>query len=144
MLRMTPEDFDNLRGRIKAATQAREPIHRPREKRRKYRNEITHFDGKRFDSKDETKRYIVLREMEKAGLILNLRTQVSFDLVPALEIEGRREKGVRYVADFVYFKDGKEVIEDVKSAPTKTREFVIKRKLMAYLLNKVVHEVLMD
>ena len=144
MLRMTPEDFDNLRGRIKASTQARQPIHRPREKRRKYRNEITYFDGKRFDSKDETKRYIILREMEKVGLIFNLRTQVSFDLVPALEIESRREKGVRYVADFVYFKDGKEVIEDVKSAPTKTREFIIKRKLMAYLLNKVVHEVLMD
>lgn len=29
-------------------------------------------------------------------------------------------------------------------APTKTKEFIIKRKLMAYLLNKVVHEVLMD
>ena len=144
MSRMTPEDLDNLRGRIMASTQARQPIHRPREKRRKYRNEITHFDGKRFDSKDETKRYIILREMEKAGLILNLRTQVSFDLVPALEIEGRREKGVRYVADFVYYKDGKEVIVDVKSGPTKTREFIIKRKLMAYLLNKVVHEVLMD
>lgn len=144
MLRMTPEDFDNLRGRIKAATQTRQPIHRPREKRTKYGNEITYFDGKRFDSKAEAKRYIVLKEMAKSGRIKDLRTQVVFDLVPALEIEGRREKAVRYVADFVYFKDGKEVIEDVKSAPTKTKEFVIKRKLMAYLLNKVIQEVLVD
>ncbi len=144
MLRMTPEDFDNLRGRIKAATQKRQPIHRPREKRTKYGNEITYFDGKRFDSKGEAQRYIVLKEMAKTGRIKDLRMQVVFDLVPALEIEGRREKPVRYVADFVYFKDGKEVIEDVKSAPTKTKEFVIKRKLMAYLLNKVIQEVLVD
>ena len=144
MLRMTPEDFDNLRGRIKAATQKRQPIHRPRQKRTKYGNEITYFDGKRFDSKSEAQRYIVLKEMEKSGKIKDLRTQVVFDLIPSLELDGRREKGVKYIADFVYFKDGKEVIEDVKSAPTKTKEFVIKRKLMAYLHNKVVQEVLMD
>ena len=144
MLRMTPEDFDNLRGRIKAATQKRQPIHRPRQKRTKYGNEITYFDGKRFDSKSEAQRYIVLKEMEKSGKIKDLRTQVVFELIPSLELDGRREKGVKYIADFVYFKDGKEVIEDVKSAPTKTKEFVIKRKLMAYLHNKVVQEVLMD
>lgn len=144
MSRMTPEDLDNLRGRIMASTQARQPIHRPREKRTKYGNEITYFDGKRFDSKAEARRYIVLKEMEKAGQISDLKMQVSFDLLPAQEIDGKRERPVRYIADFTYIKNGQLVIEDVKSAPTKTKEFVLKRKMMMFFHKAIVREILMD
>lgn len=144
MLRMTPENFDNLRGRIKAATQQRKPIHRPREKRTKYGNEITYFDGKRFDSKAEAQRYIVLKEMAKSGRISDLKNQVVFDLLPAQEIDGAKEKPVRYVADFTYMENGKLVVEDVKSGPTKTVEYRLKKKLMLFFHKIAIKEVLVS
>ena len=45
--------------------------------------------------------------------------------------EGRRVRAIRYRADFTYReRDGRLVVEDVKSKPTRTREYLIKRKLM--------------
>lgn len=40
-------------------------------------------------------------------------------------------RAIRYRADFTYReRDGRLVVEDVKSKPTRTREYLIKRKLM--------------
>ena len=41
------------------------------------------------------------------------------------------ERPVRYVADFVYLENGIEVVEDCKGV--RTKEYVIKRKLMLFL-----------
>ena len=47
------------------------------------------------------------------------------------DLEGRRVRAIRYRADFTYReRDGRLVVEDVKSKPTRTREYLIKRKLM--------------
>ena len=86
-----------------------------------------------FDSHKEARRYQELRLMERAGLIRNLRMQFPFVLIPEQKDENGKllERAVTYKADFMYLtRDGKIVVEDVKSEATRTREYIIKRKLM--------------
>lgn len=86
----------------------------------------------RFDSQKEPRRYDHLTIRQKAGEIHDLRLQVDFTLQEAYtDPEGRRVRAIRYRADFTYReRDGRLVVEDVKSKPTRTREYLIKRKLM--------------
>ena len=86
----------------------------------------------RFDSQKEARRYDHLTLRQQAGEIHDLRLQVDFTLQEAYtDQEGRRVRAIRYRADFTYReRDGRMVVEDVKSKPTRTREYLIKRKLM--------------
>lgn len=144
MLRLNNDDYAKLQASIQAKLKVREPIstatRKPR--RTKYGNEITHSGGMRFDSKEEAKRWHYLSTLAKAGEITELKHHVSFDLLPAQVVDGRKERPVRYEADFTYIKDGKLVVEDVKSAPTKTREFILKRKMMLFFHQIPVIEVM--
>ena len=85
----------------------------------------------RFDSQKEARGYDHLTIRQKAGEIHDLRLQVDFTLQEAYtDPEGRRVRAIRYRADFTYReRDGRLVVEDVKSKPTRTREYLIKRKL---------------
>jgi hypothetical protein len=87
-------------------------------RKHKYGAQPTVYDGIRFASKREAKRYLELKLMEKAGRISNLRRQVRYPLV----IE------TTYVADFVYDEKGEEIVEDVKGH--RTREYLQKRRHM--------------
>lgn len=118
---------------------------------------IVTADGK-FDSHNEYRRYQQLRLLERAGKIEDLQRQVPFELIPAqyetyprygkrgqrLQ-DGRRciEKKCVYVADFVYTDTEKKkvVVEDTKSEATKTKDYVIKRKLMLYIHGLRIQEV---
>lgn len=97
----------------------------------KYRAKKTVVDGIVFDSAKEAKRYTRLRDMEKEGKIQHLRLQVPFELVPSFECDGVKYRGMSYIADFVYYRDGKVVVEDCKGY--KTPEYKMKKKLMAYV-----------
>ena len=97
----------------------------------KYHAKKTTIDGIEFDSAKEAKRYTKLREMERAGRIQGLRLQVPFELLPSFECEGVKYRGMKYIADFVYYRNGVRVVEDVKGA--KTPEYRMKKKLMAYM-----------
>lgn len=114
----------------------------------KYHSKKITIDGITFDSKREYHRYCELCLLEKAGAISGLQRQVKFELLPAQyePSEGLYTKGshkgepkpgklienkVIYIADFVYLKDGKLVVEDSKGY--KTPEYKLKRKLMLYL-----------
>lgn len=125
-------------------------------KANKYRNKKVIVNGETFDSEKEYKRYRELLLLEKAGAITDLQRQVKFVLIPAqyetFERYGKRgqrlkdgkrciERGVDYYADFVYIENGKQVVEDTKSDPTKTESFVIKRKLMLFIHSIKVREV---
>lgn len=67
--------------------------------------------------------------MAAGGLISNLRYQVSYLLIPSQRNAfGKAERPCKYVADFVYNQDGKEVVEDVKGI--RLPEYIIKRKLI--------------
>ena len=107
----------------------------------KYGNKKWELDGKTFDSQREARRYQELRYMLRAGIIKNLQMQVPFELIPSQRVSGQVvERPVKYVADFVYdTADGLQVVEDTKGV--RTKEYIIKRKLMLYKYGIRVREV---
>lgn len=122
----------------------------------KYYNKKTEVDGVTFDSKREAKRYMELRILEKAGEITDLQRQVKFELIPdqrektcEIYTKGPRkgepkpgkviERRVEYIADFVYTQDGQTVVEDTKGF--RTKDYIIKRKLMLYRHGIRIREV---
>ena len=104
------------------------------------------------DSKKEHYRASELRLMQRAGLISDLREQVAYELIPAQygecgkDLKGKTtrvllERSVKYIADFVYTDKatGQTVVEDTKGV--RTKEYIIKRKLMLYLHGIRIKEV---
>ena len=107
----------------------------------KYGNKKTVVDGITFDSRKEATRFAELKLLQRAGEIFDLQRQVPFTLIPKQVRDGRViERPCVYKADFVYKnKDGTEVVEDTKGM--RTKEYVIKRKLMLWQFGIVVKEV---
>ena len=104
----------------------------------KFYNQKTKVKGRVFDSRKEARRYQELLILQQAGEIRDLECQVRFPLVPPQKykdpVSGRwkAERGVVYIADFVYTtRGGERVVEDVKGV--RTKEYIIKRKLMLWL-----------
>jgi hypothetical protein len=93
----------------------------------KYRNVKTMVDGIVFDSAKEARRWQELTLLQRAREIQSLGRQKSF----ALDVNGIPI--ARYVVDFVYYdkRKGDWVHEDVKGM--RTREFIIKSRLMKAL-----------
>lgn len=75
------------------------------------------MDFTAFDSTGEAGRWAALLLRLNAGLISDLRRQVRYDLM-AHRADGVGVKVGQYIADFVYRRDGVEVIEDFKGAIT--------------------------
>lgn len=103
-------------------------------------------------SKREHYRAQQLRLMERAGLISDLREQVPYVLIPAQygecgkDFKGRTsrvllERACSYIADFVYTDTatGQTVVEDTKGF--RTKEYIIKRKLMLHVHGIRIKEV---
>ena len=101
-------------------------------------------------SKKEHNRANQLKLWQHAGIISNLREQVPYELIPSqyadagTDLKGRPvrvciEKSCKYVADFVYDMDGRTIVEDTKGV--RTKEYIIKRKLMLYLHGIRIKEV---
>lgn len=93
-----------------------------KKKKPKYHNKKVIVDGIEFDSIREGNRYVMLRLMEKAGGISDLKLQQWF----ILEVNGRVV--CRYKADFTYLRDGKKIVEDTKGY--RTEIYRLKCKLM--------------
>ena len=106
-----------------------------------------------FDSKREARRDTQLRLLEAAGEIKDLQRQVKFELIPPQRepdrtgprggiIRGKTiERAVDYIADFVYTdaKTGETIIEDTKGM--RTKDYIIKRKLMLYIHGIRIREI---
>ena len=87
-----------------------------------------------YASRKEHRRANELRLMQCAGLITNLREQVSYEIIPAqYGADGKLiERACSYVADFVYTdENGNTVVEDTKGM--RTDVYRIKRKLMLHV-----------
>lgn len=85
----------------------------------------------KFDSQKEARRFDALAARLQAGQISDLRLQVDFTLQEAYtDANGHRVRAIRYKADFTYWERGEMVVEDVKSAATRTDKYKIKRKLL--------------
>ena len=106
----------------------------------KYRSRKITRDGITFDSVKEYKRFCELSLLLKAGAITALERQVKFVLIPSQRIDGKVvERPCTYIADFSYRENGKLVIEDTKGF--KTKDYIIKRKLMLYVHSIRIKEV---
>ena len=96
----------------------------------------------RFDSQKEARRYDELMVMLRAGIISDLRLQPQFTLQESYITEtGERIRAIRYTADFSYKFGGKLVVEDVKSKPTRTKEYLRNRKFMRSKFGIEIQEV---
>lgn len=97
----------------------------------KYHNKKVKCDGYTFDSQKEKNHYIALKQLEKLGIIENLRMQVPFLLIDTIRYNGKTYPKTQYYADFIYIQDDKLVVEDVKSEITrKDKVYRIKIKLL--------------
>lgn len=85
------------------------------------------IDG--FDSRAERDRYNELCLLERAGKIKNLQRQIPFELIPSQK--EKKERPVKFIADFVYYENDSPVVEDKKGF--KTKDYIIKRKLFKFL-----------
>ena len=104
----------------------------------KYRNKKQFYKGIKFDSKKELQRYLILEEMQMNKLIYDLEIHPVFPLlVNGIKIG-------RYTADFKYKNaNGEEVVEDVKSKITKTRDYMLRKKILAtYNPPVIISEIL--
>ena len=110
-----------------------------------------------YDSELEYARFIFLSNRQKEGEISDLRRQVEYLLIPAQygteirhlktkdkEVRVLLERPCSYIADFVYERNGKTIVEDCKGEDkkykgkrfsTETAAFKIKKKLMLYIHN---------
>jgi hypothetical protein len=111
-------------------------------RRNKYGNRVTVFEGEKFHSEKEVRRWRDLKLLEKAGEVQDLKRQVAFEL--AVQQGSCKYEICVYIADFVYRnKDGARVVEDVKgyTRGLAYRLFLIKKKLMQALLRIEVMEI---
>lgn len=103
----------------------------------KYRAKKIEVDGLTFDSHKEAARWFDLLNLQRAKLIIDLQRQVRFDLhgqhMPLVSDKGRR---LCYVADFVYKRDGRQVIEDAKGF--KTKDYKLKKAIMRAMGHEIV------
>lgn len=117
--------------------------------RRKYGNKKIHDlkSNQVFDSKKEYRRWKELVLLQQTGEITDLRRQVPYLLIPEQRAQGMEtykrgpkkgqikpgpviERKLTYTADFVYQENGETIVEDSKGM--RTKEYVIKRKIMLY------------
>lgn len=117
----------------------------------KYHNKKVTINGITYDSRKEARRHQELLLLQRAGAITDLQRQVEFELIPAqrepdtVGVRGGIKKGktielaVKYVADFVYKENGKTVVEDTKGF--KTKDYIIKRKLMLWVHGIRIKEI---
>lgn len=119
----------------------------------KYHSQKVSIAEEIFQSKKEARRWLELKNMEANGLISGLQRQKKFVLIPAQyepdtkgprggRIKGKLlEREVAYYADFVYFDEHEKdfVIEDTKGV--RTKDYIIKRKLLLWLNGYQIREV---
>lgn len=107
-------------------------------------NKYNNIKCEGYASKKEYHRAKELRMLESKGVISDLKEQVKYELIPSQrETSDPKskvvERAVSYIADFEYLRDGVLITEDTKGV--KTKEYIIKRKLMLYMYGIKIREV---
>jgi hypothetical protein len=117
----------------KKSTPPRSAVIEERETTSKMRNVRTTVDGITFASKREANRYAELRLELRASEITDLELQRPF----SLDVNGFHV--CDYVANFVYGRNGVQIVEDAKGK--RTDVYVIKRALMRAVYGIEIVEV---
>lgn len=104
----------------------------------KYGNRKTEKDGMIFDSKAEAAYYEQLKLRKYAGEIGEIRLQPCYPIV----VNGTLI--AKYYADFAYedFTTQETFVDDVKSAPTRTAVYRLKKKLVESLYGIKIREII--
>ena len=107
----------------------------------KYNAKKTIIDGIKFDSKKEGAYYLKLKQLEKAGMITDLKLQVPFQWV---ETHSNLDQAIhfkrKYIADFTCIDYNKDLcIIDVKGY--KTEVYKKKKKIVEKIFNIIITEV---
>lgn len=105
------------------------------------------IDNIKFDSEDEGKFYLLLKERKEKGEIKDLQIHPPFTLIPEyVDNLNNRHKSLTYEADFMYYDnlDDKYHVVDVKGF--EEEHFKIKKKIFEYLycfcnVNKMFDEL---
>lgn len=117
---------------------------RPRQGRgtNKFNAQAVVVDGHRFASKHEASRYRDLQVLSRAGEIRDLELQPAFPIV-AHGADGQPAVVAKYHADFRYVvvKTGEVVVEDAKSAATRTTAYRLRKRLVEACHQIQIHEV---
>ena len=115
----------------------------------KQRGKIAHesikVNGRSFDSRAEYERWLELRDLEQRGVISELKDHPQFEIIPRqVGPDGNiLFRNAKYTADFSYIRDGKLIVEDVKSEFTRMeKDYILRRKLMLFHNGIYVTEVI--
>ena len=92
----------------------------------------TTIDGQTFDSKHEAGRWMQLRLLQAAGRIQGLTRQTRYPLV----VNGVEVTSYKPDFEYVATATGEAIVEDAKSSPTRTRDYLIRKKLM-----RAIHQI---
>lgn len=130
-VRWTPEQLADYNAKLKQGEVPMELAKPP--KPSKYKNRKVVIKGVCYDSLKECRRHQFLTMERDLKQISDLHRQVTFVLAPSVHMEGNQRKtpALRYVADFIYVRGGKLVVEDCKGF--KTRTYLQKKHLMKTL-----------
>lgn len=118
----------------------------------KYFHRKVEIDGIKFDSKAEGEWYLILKGLERAGEISDLRLQPVYEIIPKLTtlvpvhlktktkwVTRVLERNAVYTADFEYTDNttGQRVTMEVKSKGSKlARDYPLRRKLIRRILKE--------
>ncbi len=133
--RLSPEAKKQVRQALRSSARQDAQVARSNgeEATSKYRNIRTTVDGISFASRREARRYAELCIQLQAGEIQELVLQKSF----SLDINGIHI--CDYIADFVYRRDGAQIVEDAKGK--RLELYRIKKLLMKGILGIDIMEV---
>lgn len=92
-----------------------------------------------YDSRAEYKRALQLELLQKAGVISNLQHHEKIVLIP----KSKYGREIYYEADFSYTdnKTKEKIIEDVKSKPTVTKIYRLKKRMIQEQYGITIREI---
>lgn len=138
-MRLTEEEFKELQARLPRAKDLSFAFKKEEKKPSKYHNrKVEYRDPKTckvitFDSEKERDYYLLLKDREQRGEIIDLKRQVEIEIQPGFILpNGKKIRPITYRADFTYYDniDSSVHIIDVKGY--KTEIYKLKKKLLAY------------
>lgn len=110
-------------------------------KQNKYKNKKVIYDGITFDSKKEGAYYLKLKLLEEKGIIKDLQLQKEYILQESFKLNNKTYRKISYKADFEYFSTIDNKIHVVDTKGFKTKEYLLKKKMLAYKYGIELEEV---
>jgi len=99
--------------------------------RSKYNSKKIEIDNFKFDSADESKYYLYLKDKKERGEVLYFLLQPKYILIPKFVYFEEKRRELTYTADFlVYYPDGTFEAIDIKGFSSQQGD--IRRKLFEY------------